>query len=169
MRKYLRCNGQMVQDLDIKVEGGSYGIKITQQGIFKDNLVKFKEEINNKDIYEVTALLNEGLDKVIDKLSEMTKVIEREALYEDAVQESHVLYKFKMEKPFTIVKEKDAYVVKGDIVEKLFRMTNFSTEEAYERFSNKLRRMGVDEELEKMGIKEGDTVRILDFEFEWTR
>ena len=99
----------------------------------------------------------------------MTKVIEREALYEDAVQESHVLYKFKMEKPFTIVKEKDAYVVKGDIVEKLFRMTNFSTEEAYERFSNKLRRMGVDEELEKMGIKEGDTVRILDFEFEWTR
>ena len=135
----------------------------------KDNLVKFKEEINNKDIYEVTALLNEGLDKVIDKLSEMTKVIEREALYEDAVQESHVLYKFKMEKPFTIVKEKDAYVVKGDIVEKLFRMTNFSTEEAYERFSNKLRRMGVDEELEKMGIKEGDTVRILDFEFEWTR
>lgn len=135
----------------------------------KDNLVKFKEEINNKDIYEVTALLNEGLDKVIDKLSEMTKVIEREALYEDAVQESHVLYKFKMEKPFTIVKEKDAYVVKGDIVEKLFRMTNFTTEEAYERFSNKLRRMGVDEELEKMGIKEGDTVRILDFEFEWTR
>ncbi|MGN1342422.1 MAG: GTPase ObgE [Bacilli bacterium] len=135
----------------------------------KENLIKFKEEINNKDIYEVTALLNKGLDKVINKLSEMTKVIEREALYEDAVQESHVLYKFKMEKPFTIVKEKDAYVVKGDIVEKLFRMTNFSTEEAYERFSNKLRRMGVDEELEKMGIKEGDTVRILDFEFEWTR
>ena len=29
--------------------------------------------------------------------------------------------------------------------------------------------MGVDEELESLGIKEGDTVRILDFEFEWTR
>ena len=42
MRKYLRCNGQMVQDLDIKVEGGSYGIKITQQGIFKDNLGKLQ-------------------------------------------------------------------------------------------------------------------------------
>ena len=48
-------------------------------------------------------------------------------------------------------------------------MTNFNTEESYERFSNKLRRMGIDEELEKMGIKEGDTVRIFDFEFEWTR
>ena len=55
------------------------------------------------------------------------------------------------------------------VIEKLFRMTNFNTEEAYERFSNKIRRMGVDDELEKMGIKEGDTVRIFDFEFEWTR
>ena len=38
-----------------------------------------------------------------------------------------------------------------------------------ERFSNKLRRMGIDEELEKMGIQDGDTVKIFDFEFEWTR
>ena len=68
-----------------------------------------------------------------------------------------------------IVKDKDVYVIKGDAVEKLFRMTNFNTEEAYERFSNKLRRMGIDEELEKMGIQDGDTVRIFDFEFEWTR
>ena len=58
----------------------------------------------------------------------------------------------KTKKPFTIVKDKDVYVIKGDAVEKLFRMTNFNTEEAYERFSNKLRRMGIDEELEKMGI-----------------
>ena len=77
--------------------------------------------------------------------------------------------KKKKEKPFTIVKDKDVYVIKGDAVEKLFRMTNFNTEEAYERFSNKLRRMGIDEELEKMGIQDGDTVKIFDFEFEWTR
>ena len=48
-------------------------------------------------------------------------------------------------------------------------MTNFNTEEAYERFSNKIRRMGIDDELISMGIKEGDIVRIFDFEFEWTR
>ena len=123
----------------------------------------------NKEIYEISAIRNEGLDKVIDKLSSLTKTIEREELLADSVQESHVLYKFKEEKPFTIVKDNDTYTIKGDIVEKLFRMTNFNTEEAYERFSNKLRRMGVDEELESLGIKEGDTVRILDFEFEWTR
>ena len=42
MRKCLRCNVKMVEDLDIKVEGAPYGIKITQQGIFKENLGKFK-------------------------------------------------------------------------------------------------------------------------------
>lgn len=135
----------------------------------KNNLEEFKKKINNKEIYEVTALINEGLEEVINKLSEMTKVIERENLFEESIQESHVLYKFREEKPFTIVKENELYIVKGEIIEKLFRMTNFNTEEAYERFSNKLRKMGVDDELQKMGIKEGNIVKILDFEFEWTR
>ena len=135
----------------------------------KENLEEFKKKIKNKNIFEVTALINEGLDEVINKLSELTKSIEDTNLYDDEVVESHVLYKFKKEKPFTIVKDKDVYVIKGDAVEKLFRMTNFNTEEAYERFSNKLRRMGIDEELEKMGIQDGDTVKIFDFEFEWTR
>ena len=134
-----------------------------------ENLEKFRKKINNKDIFEVVALTSIGLDAVIDKLSELSKITPREELYSESVQESHVLYKFKIEKPFTIIKDNDVYVVRGEVVEKLFRMTNFNTEEAYERFSNKLRKMGVDEELEKMGIKEGDTVRIFDFEFEWTR
>ena len=135
----------------------------------KENLEEFKKQIHNQEIYEVTALINEGLDKVIEKLSTLTKELEEEELYSEDIQESHVLYKFQKEKPFTIIKDKECYVIKGEEVEKLFRMTNFSTEESYERFSNKLRKLGIDEELEKMGIKEGDTVRIFDFEFEWTR
>lgn len=135
----------------------------------RENLEEFKKKINNKDIFEVTALINDGLDEVINKLAVLTKEIDDQELYSEDAIESHVLYKFKKEKPFTIIKDKDVYVIKGDTVEKLFRMTNFNTEESYERFSNKLRRMGIDEELEKMGIKEGDTVRIFDFEFEWTR
>jgi len=135
----------------------------------RDNLNKFKEKIKNKEIYEVTALINEGLDTVINKLSDMTKEIERESLFDEEKVESHVLYKFREEKPFTISKDKEVFVIKGETIEKLFRMTNFNTEEAYERFSNKIRRMGVDDELVKMGIKDGDIVRIFDFEFEWTR
>ena len=135
----------------------------------KDNLKEFRSKIKTDEIYEITALINEGLDKVIDKLSNMTKEIDSTVLFEEKQIESHVLYKFREERPFTISKDKDVYVIRGEEIERLFRMTNFNTDEAYERFSNKIRRMGIDDELEKMGVKEGDIVRILDFEFEWTR
>lgn len=42
MRKCLRCQAEMVENLDVKVEGGAYGIKITEQGIFKGTLGKIK-------------------------------------------------------------------------------------------------------------------------------
>ena len=94
---------------------------------------------------------------------------EIEVLFEDDVQEKHVLYKFKNEKPFNIYKDKNVYVIRGEEIEKIFKMTNFNSDEAYLVFSRKLRRMGIDEELEKMGIEEGDIVRILDYEFEYTK
>ena len=40
MRKCLRCNNEMKEDYDVKVEGAAYGLKITKPGIFKDNLAK---------------------------------------------------------------------------------------------------------------------------------
>lgn len=134
----------------------------------KENLEEFKHKINTP-IYEISAINNDGLDKVIKALEELVKTTESDILFESEIQESHVLYKFKREKPFTIVKEKDVYIIKGETVEKIFKMTNFATEEALLRFSHKLRKMGVDDELEKLGIEEGDIVRILDYEFEYTK
>ena len=93
--------------------------------------------------------------------------IEKQPLYEEEKFESHILYKFKKEKPYTITKDKDVWVIRGDEVEKLLRMTRFSTDDAFKRFANKLRKMGIDAELHELGAQEGDTVRILDFEFEY--
>ena len=135
----------------------------------KENLEKFKQKVD-KDIYEISALNNQNLDTLINALSELVKNTKEEALYEEEIQEKHVLYKFKQEKPFTIIKENDhTFVIKGDKVEKIFKMINFNTEEAISRFAKKLRNMGVDEELEKLGVKEGDIIKILDYEFEYTK
>ena len=133
------------------------------------NLLKFKEKLPNTPIYEVEAINNIGLDKVINELQIMVNSIKAEVLFEDDVQEKHVLYKFKNEKPFNIYRDKNVYVIRGEEIEKIFKMTNFNSDEAYLVFSRKLRRMGIDEELEKMGIEEGDIVRILDYEFEYTK
>ena len=135
----------------------------------KENLKEFKKKIN-KEVYEISAINNQNLDKLINALSDLVKNTKEEKLYEEDIQEKHVLYKFKQEKPFTIIKENNnTYVIKGEKVEKIFKMINFNTEEAISRFAKKLRNMGVDEELEKLGVKEGDIIKILDYEFEYTK
>ena len=135
----------------------------------RSNLEKFKSKFDDVSIFEVSAISNEGLDDVVNALADLVKSTKEEVLYEEEMQEKHVLYKFKEEKPFVISRDKDVFVVRGEKVEKLFKMTNFTTEEAFIRFSKKLRHMGIDDELEKMGIQEGDIVRIMDYEFEYTK
>ena len=88
-------------------------------------------------------------------------------LYDESQIESHVLYKFKKERPFTITKDGNAWVVRGDAVEKLFKMTKFNSNDATLRFARKLKNMGIDDELKKLGAVSGDTVRIMDYEFEY--
>lgn len=132
----------------------------------KENLKKFKEKVN-VEVFEMSAMNGEGIDKIINKLADMLDNIKKEPLYDEQKFESHVLYKFKVEKPFTITRDNRTWVVRGDEVENLLRMTKFSSDEAALRFSNKLRKMGIDDQLRELGAEEGDTVRILDFEFEY--
>ena len=47
-------------------------------------------------------------------------------------------------------------------------MTRFHDEESLRRFQNILRRNGIDEALRNRGIKDGDTVRIREMEFEFS-
>ena len=84
---------------------------------------------------------------------------------ENTIKESHVLYKFKHEKPFTIKRENDYWILSGHDIETLFYMTRFDEDESVERFGRKLRGMGVEDELERMGAKRGDEVHILDYVF----
>ncbi len=132
----------------------------------KENLEKFKKTVK-KEIFAVSAATGEGLQEVVDHLADLLKDIPVTELYEKDEQLSHVLYKFKEEKPFTIEKDGDVFVIKGERVEKLYKMTKFNTEEALERFSRSLRKMGIDDELVKMGAQEGDLVRIDKYTFEF--
>ena len=133
----------------------------------KENLEKFKEKLPNVEVYEISAINHQGVDKVLLKLADMLDSIEITPIYEEDKFESHVLYKFKKEQPFEINRDSDGtWVVSGEQVEKLFKMTKFTTDDSIKRFSNKLRKMGIDDKLYELGAKEGDTVRILDYLFE---
>ena len=132
----------------------------------KENLEKFKQKIGDKKIFEVSAMTNTGLEDVVTALADMLDEIPVTALYEDDKFESHVLYKFKKDEPYTITKEDDCWVIRGDEIEKIFKMTKF-TDEGLARFSKKIRKMGVDDKLIELGAEPGDKVRILDFFFEY--
>jgi GTP-binding protein len=133
----------------------------------KENLKQFKEKVN-VDIFEVSAINGMGLDKVLIKLADMLDTIKKEPLYEDTKFESHVVYKFKKEEPYKVIKENDhTYLIKGKEIEKLLRMTWFASDEAYARFSRKMKKMGIEDKLRKMGIQNGDIIKILDYEFEY--
>ncbi len=133
----------------------------------KENLKEFKKKVKNVKIFEVSAILGEGLEDAMDYLGERLDSINEENIVEEDDMESYVLYKFKKEVPFTIEKDGDVFVVKGKEVERLLAMARFGTDESEKRFANKLRKMGIDDELVKLGINEGDKVRILDTEFEF--
>ena len=130
-----------------------------------ENLEKFKKKVD-LPIYQVSAIKNEGLNTVVNVLADYLDKIKKEPI-SDVVNESHVVYKFKEEKPFKIIKEKDGFRIKGDKIEKLLKMTWFASDETYRRFSNKMKKMGIEDELREMGAKNGDMIYILDYEFEY--
>lgn len=134
-----------------------------------NHLVEFQKKVKSP-IYPISAMNQEGLDSVLTALADLLDQTGETSLYEEDQFEGHVLYKFKKEEPYIILREDNGdFRVQGEEIEKLFRMTNFQTEEGMLRFTKRLRKMGIDEKLEEMGAQEGDIVHLLDFNFEYRK
>ena len=131
------------------------------------NLEEFKKAFSDKEIIPISSVTNIGFDELMTKLADALDVVDNDPLYEEAEYESHVMYKFKNERPFTITKLDDIWLIEGKELEKLFKMTRFNEDDAVIRFARKLKGMGVDDELERLGAKRGDEVQICDYIFEF--
>ena len=83
--------------------------------------------------------------------------------------DTHVVYTHEEETaPFELTRDSDGvWVLAGEEIERLFKMTNLEHDESIMRFSRQLRGMGVDEALRTRGAKDGDLVALLDFTFEF--
>ena len=134
----------------------------------KENLEKFKKEFKDAEILEVSAATKEGTKELIFKLKELLESLPEEEIYKKNEFEDYVLYEFKHEKPYKIERIGESkWKVTGPELEKLLKMTRFNSDESALRFASKLKALGVDEELKSLGAKEGDTVQILNQEFEY--
>ncbi len=133
----------------------------------ESNLEAFKKTYPDALIVEVSSVTNTGFDTLMKTLADTLDMIGNDPLYTEEEMASHVTYKFKNERPFTITKVDDVWVLEGQELEKLFKMTRFDESDAVLRFARKLKGMGVDEELERLGAKPGDEVQICDYIFEF--
>ena len=132
----------------------------------EENLEEFKKQLN-VEVILISAFtkdnLNELIYKVADKLDEV-KLIPDEIIETEVVE-----YKFKEEEElFTLVLCDDGvYNVVGPMIKKLFDKTDFNNDPSIRRFAKQIRDLGVDAALREKGVQNGDTVRILDYEFEF--
>lgn len=135
----------------------------------QDNLALFKEELTEDyPIYPISTLTKEGLRKLLFAIADKLDTIPK---FTKPVEEApkRMVYRYQEEEaPFNISRDPDgAFVLSGEKIEKLFRMTDFSRDESVQRFARQLRGMGVDDALRKKGAEDGDTIRLLDYEFEF--
>ncbi len=131
----------------------------------ENNLKKFKKVYPNINIIPISALNNLGIDGMLNIFANSLDEVEKNK--KSTNNDNFVLYKYEEEKPFNITKENDIWVISGGKIEKLFKMTRFDVDDSVKRFAIKLNKMGVDEELEKLGAKKGDEVKIFDYIFEF--
>ena len=68
---------------------------------------------------------------------------------------------------WTIRKEKDEFIVEGKAVERLMGRINIDDNESMYYFQKKLKELGIEDELKRQGICEGDYVKMLNWTFEW--
>lgn len=136
----------------------------------EENIKEFRAKIGEKyPIFPISAATGEGIQELLYAIADQLDQIPVMPLVEEVETEERKIYKHEVdnEDQFTIRKENDIFVIESKKIEKLFVMTDFSQEEAAKRFSNILKKMGVENELRRIGAQNGDSVKISDFEFEF--
>ncbi|MCG7420175.1 GTPase ObgE [Macrococcoides goetzii] len=135
-------------------------------------LAEFKEKIGDEvEIIELSAATYQNIDTLLYRAADLldeTKDVDYDIDEEDTAVH-RVMYKHeKSADHFEITRADDgAYVVSGNSIERLFKMTDFTRDASVRRFARQMRTMGIDDALRERGCKNGDIVRIMRGEFEF--
>lgn len=114
-------------------------------------------------VFVVSAATHQGFDALLDKTGDMLEALppivhfEEEVSYDDSVKPG----------TFEIVRDGAVFEVVGSSMQRLIDSVNFDDEESMSWFHRTLRKWGVIDALRKAGAQEGDTVRIIDMEFDF--
>ncbi len=131
-----------------------------------DHFVKELESTGCK-VFPVSAATGKGINELMRYAAVMLKDIPKPKLYDRTDEE--VLFTMPDDLGYTVHKEDNIFIVEGKRAETILNSTNINDYESMGYFQRTVRRIGIIDKLEELGIEEGDTVRFIDFEFEYRR
>ena len=137
----------------------------------EDPIEKIRKEFEPQGIpvYPISAVSGQGVKellyavkKVLNEIPQEKIVFEQEFFPEDMLVTENL--------PFTVTKsdeEENTYIIEGPKIEKMLGYTNLDSEKGFQFFQRFLKDTGILDQLEELGIQEGDTVRMYGFAFDY--
>ena len=133
-----------------------------------DSILKEVEKLAKKEkleLYKISSVTKEGVQELIDYVDKMLKTLPKEELVEI---EDRKIYTLKDKKDEWEIKEQDGiFYVTGRAVQRLMGRVNIEDNESMYYLQKCLKNMGIEAKLKEMGVCEGDTVILDDWELEW--
>lgn len=131
---------------------------------------KIKDEFEPKGIpvYPISAINGQGIRQLLYHIREMLDKLPKDpVVFEQEFYPEYMLG--GSEEPYTVIYDEkaDEYVVEGPRIEKMLGYTNLDSEKGFTFFQNFLKLNGILDQLEELGIEEGDTVRMYGLSFDY--
>ena len=119
-------------------------------------------------LFPISAAAHQGVDQLMNKVSEMLSILPPIAVYEPEYVPKPPVIDYSQ--PLDVQRLDDGtWVVDGPWLQRLMSSVNLNDYESRMYFDKTLRESGLYQRLEEMGIQDGDTVSLYDFEFEYQR
>lgn len=138
----------------------------------EDPVVKLKAEFEPKGIpvFPISAVTGEGVKELLYAVRNRLSELPAKSVVFEQEYDPEVMLQFDTE-PYTVEydQKNDEYIVEGPRIEKMLGYTNLESEKGFAFFQKFLKENGILDELEALGIQEGDTVRIYGLSFEYFR
>jgi len=117
------------------------------------------------ELYKISSVTGEGVQELIDHVTEVLKTLPKEDLID---VEDKVVYTLQDKgQEWEAYKKDGIFYVQGKAVDKLMGRINIEDNESMYYFQKCLKNMGIEAKLKELGICEGDTVKISDWELQW--
>jgi GTP-binding protein len=168
--------------IDINNEIKSYNVGLTKRPMIvaaskmdevnaEVRLAEFRKKLGSSvEVFPISALIHSGVTDLFYRVYQLLQLTPSMPLYDESEEERFKVYDgHDIDATlFEITKKNDhTFVITGERIERAYHLINITTDEGVMRLLAYLRKVNIEERLHALGAKDGDTVMLCDFTFEY--